>query len=547
MKKTACVLLFFFAFFLFWNTGISNRTEADDAFEYAFQVEHDGLDWLYHPHHLLYGVVTKNVYHGAKWLGYDGRAYPMLCLLSALCGAGSALMFFWFCYRRFSMRPVSSLLCSGLLIFSYGFWRYAYEAEVIIPACFIMLCALYVALAPHPTAARSVGSGWLCGFSVLFHVLNAIPVFLAVPLFYLLCRNWRGLAIYLVASIGVTGLGYAAVFWLASERIFSSAAVAPVLEDGFLLKGLIGFSQCVMSSNFMLGYPAVREALVNLFPSRMLLEELYMGAALPRWLVTGASVTLALVVLSWAGAVASSFYFLFRREAQRRRDRIGVAEGWRTLAVTAVWFCGYAGAVLWLEPGNPEVWVMGLVPFWLVFCGLVAAPLAQGSVLWPILVLAGFLAFHNELGGLIPLRNPKGDYNQQKADWMLRQAKPGDQVLTAENPVFERYLRYYCPAQVNYLYFWSDADLLNPERSLQTLRLRRKTGTVYVFGDVFDQPSSLIKRFPEKTEKIARFAEVLRPFVVQTHEDEFGGVYTWLPEDLGLKSPLRSTQIGREE
>lgn len=525
MKKIAYILFFFAVFSLFWNTGIANRTEADDAFEYAYQVEHNGRDWLYHPHHLLYGAVTKDLYNGAKLLGYTGRAYPMLCLLSAVCGAGAVLMFFRFCYRRFSMRPVSSLLCSGLLLFSYGFWRYANEAEVIIPACFIMLCALYFAVAPNQTAGASAFAGALCGVSVLFHVLNVIPVFLAVPLFYLLYRNWKGLVINLATSLGIVILGYVGVFWLESEQVFSSAGVRPAFEEAFLFKGLIGFSQCVISSNFMLGYQTVRDTLVSLFPSRMLLEEIYMGALLPRPLVIGASISLALFSLCLIGTVGYASYQLLCKGSQRRRDRVGTLDGWRTLAVTVFWFCGYAGAVLLLEPGNPEVWVMGLVPFWLVVCGLVVAPLAKRNVLWPVLVLAGLLAFHNYLGGMVPLKNPHADYNRQKAEWVFQHAKPEDIVLTADNPVFERYLRYYSPAKTEYLHFWNDDNLMQPEAKVQVLRASAQAGTIYFLGDIFDQPRSLTKRFPEKTAAISCFAEKIRASAVKVYDNEFGGVY----------------------
>jgi hypothetical protein len=547
LKKAAYILFFLSVFLLFWNTGISNRTEADDAFEYAWQVEHNGVDWLYHPHHLLYGAVTKDLYNGARLLGYHGRAYPMLCLLSALCGAGAVLMFFRFCYRRFSMRPVSSLLCSGLLMFSYGFWRYANEAEVIIPACFIMLCALYFAVSPRQTAAGAACAGIFCGISVLFHVLNGIPVFLAVPLFYLLYKNWKGLLIHLVCSIGVVVAGYAGIFLLESDQVLSSAGIRPALESGFLFKGLVGFSQCVISSNFMLGYQAVRDALVSLFPSRMLLEELYMGRGLPGWLVIGGSVTLFLFSVFLIGTTAFALYLLFRKESQRKRDRVGTADGWRTLVVTVVWFFGYAGAVLILEPGNPEVWVMGLVPFWLVFCGLVVAPLSKQNVLWPVLALTGLLAFHNYLGGMLPLKDPKGDYNQQKADWIFRHVKPEDMVLTADNPVFERYLRYYCPAREEYLHFWNDDGLERPEVALRALGLRQKTGTVYFLGDVFNQPVSLTLRFPEKTANIARFAQAVRPFVFKIADNEFGGIYALRPEYSGANIPSVWNLPGSEE
>jgi hypothetical protein len=163
------------------------------------------------------------------------------------------------------------------------------------------------------------------------------------------------------------------------------------------------------------------------------------------------------------------------------------------------------------------------------------------------LALTGLLAFHNYLGGMLPLKDPKGDYNQQKADWIFRHVKPEDMVLTADNPVFERYLRYYCPAREEYLHFWNDDGLERPEVALRALGLRQKTGTVYFLGDVFNQPVSLTLRFPEKTANIARFAQAVRPFVFKIADNEFGGIYALRPEYSGANIPSVWNLPGSEE
>jgi hypothetical protein len=521
------MLVFSVSFFFLWNTEIVNRAEADIAYETAWQVEHDGHDWLYHPHHLLYGAVTKDLYNGARLLGYGGRAYPLLRLISALCGAGAVLMFFRFCYRRFSMRPVSSLLCSFLLLFSYGFWRYANEVGVIVPACLAMLCALYFSIAPKQTAGQAAVAGVLCGISVLFHILNVIPVFLAVPLFYLLQRNWRGLFLNFTAALTVTVAGYTGVYIFESAQIFGDAPALLPLTPGSFIKGLIGFSQCVASGNFMLGVAWVRDTLTTLFPARMLLEELYMGRALSAELVAAATCTYVLLAGCFAAVcILACRIVFFHAGSGRRRDRVGTVEGWHALLIVMIWFAGYAGALLLLEPGNPEVWVMGLVPFWLGFCGLAVAPLARKNILWPVLLLAGLLALHNYTGGMLPLKNPEGDYNRQKAAWVLEHAGSNDIILTAGNPVFERYLRYVSPAKTDYLHSWQDRRLDHPEAAMRLLRSEiHPGGAVYILGDVFSQPVSLTKRFPEKTASIRRFAETIRPLAEPIHTNEFAGVY----------------------
>lgn len=534
MKKAALALFFILTFLIFWETGIVNRTEADDAFEYAYQVETHGHDWLYHPHHLLFGAVTKDLFTLAGALGYQGRAYPMLRLISALCGAGAVLVFFKFCYRRFSMRPVSSILCSGLLLFSYGFWRYSNEAEVIVPSCFIMLLALYLSVNPDQTTKQSALAGILCGVSVLFHILNAVPVFLAVPLFYLLYRNVRGLVVHVSVSLAtVTGF-YAWVYLTENDQLFHAAAGMPRLGISSLVKGAVGFSQCLASANFSLGYETVRTFLAGLFPYRMLGEEFYMGESLPLWQAVAGSITFAALLAAFLFSVWFGLVHLFRPDGRRKRERVAAVYGWKAVLVVAVWFVAYAGAILFLEPGNPEVWVMGLVPFWLLFCGLIAAPISRDNRLWVILALVAALALHNTVGGMAPLRREQGDYNGRKADWVLRNAGAGDLILTAGNPVFERYLRYYSTARVEYLHHWSEERLSrSPARALDL-----PEGRVFVLGDVFAPPASLRVRFPNKSEQIDDFARRLKPRVQKVHDNEFAGVYTLrFGSDGGAKQP----------
>ena len=167
--------------------------------------------------------------------------------------------------------------------------------------------------------------------------------------------------------------------------------------------------------------------------------------------------------------------------------------------------------------------MMGLVPFWLAFCGLIVAPLSRENVLWPILVLVILMGIHNYIGGFCPLQIPEGDYNRQKAEWILNNVEIGDIVLTADNPVFERYLRYYCPVQVEYLHGWGEGRLAfaTGVPSLDFLG----NGRVLLLGDLFSIPVSMTCRFPVSSVAIEQFAEKIRPSVVQVYDDEFGGVY----------------------
>jgi len=515
MKRIFYIFLFLFAFLFYWNTAlrIENRTEAEDAYAYAAMVETEGHSWLYHPHHLLHGSLMKAGYSGLQSLGWNGRAFDFLMLISSLSAAGTLLLFFQFCYRRFSLRPVSSLLATGLLAVSYGFWRYAAEAEVVLPASFLGLAALYCATGLDHHSRRMVGLGVLLSvLAVLMHIMNAVVVFVAIPCFYLLRRRWGATAAHLLLGCG----GVAAVFcWFYSAGLMNESVGGSFLPVGFgsFVKAMIALGQCVVSGNFLLGFVSIRAFLSELFASRMLMEEFYLGARLARSVVLFSTLTFLILGSLVIGALWRAGWVW--KNLIHERARIHLPEGLPAIAVVAIWFFGYAGLLLCVEPGNPELWVMGLTPFWLLICGLVLLPLTVDNRLWLPFAALLFLLVHNGVSGIGVLGDPGKDYQHQKAKWILEHATSNDVVVTAGNPVFERYLRYHFEGAVIYLH-----------KKLPDLDgLAAPAGRVFVLGDVFNQVESLRIRFPKQTDDIAVYAEKLKPEVELIDDDEFGGVF----------------------
>ena len=514
MKRSLLFLMLVFVFLFYWKTGIVNHTEAEDAFEYARMVEIEGHAWLYHPHHLLYGGVAKAAYNGARALGYTGRAYSLLVLFSALSATGILFLFYRFCRRRYHFSRLAALVSTGLLAFSYGFWRYACEAEVVLPAGFFAILAVYSATAAELRMRHVVVASLVAGISVLFHVLNGIPAFAAIPLFYVLQRKFRFAVVHLVLAAFLVVLAYSLLFVFSPGQ--AGAHAMPPLSGrlGFALvpKGVVGFGQCLVSGNFLFGYSAFSDWLVRLFPSRMLMEELYMGGHMSLFRRGVPWISLSLLSIAILAC-------LFRWVVARKKVGLSAcmeARGWQTVAVVGLWFFAYAAALLLMEPGNPEVWVLGLVPFWLLICGLLVAPIERANELWVVLSLAIFLGVHNYAGGIAILKDPATDYNRHKASWVLENSSWDDLVVTAGNPVFVRYLRYYSSAEV------LDLGFVSPEGLVEAVDC---AGRVFVLNDVFEYPASLGARFPDTAKKVARFSVDLRPHVRLVAENDFGGVW----------------------
>ncbi|MEE9368095.1 MAG: hypothetical protein V3V05_04430 [Pontiella sp.] len=517
MKRIFYILIFILWFLFYWNTGqsIENRTDAEDIYEYALMVE-EGAEhpWFYHQHHLLYGSSMRLCYSTAQLFGYNGRAIDIMRLVSALAAAGTLFLFFLFCYKRFSLRPVSSLLATAFLGMTYGFWRYSAESEIPLTASVVMVAALFFATDPGARKRSFILAILFSVLSVLMHVMNLVAVFAAIPCFYLLQKRWKKAGWYLAITAGIV-FGIYGLITHAGQ--LHTAGVSPLRSVGFgpFVKAAVAFCQCVISCDFMLGFTSVRAFLGELFKSRMLLEEFYLGERLPRLHVLLSTLTfIASFMLATACLLRAGWVW---KNIIADRKRFQLPDGIPALVVAGIFISGYAGLLLFIEPGNPELWVMGLVPFSLLFCGLVLLPLTFDNRLWLPFCMILLLFIHNA-GAMRVLKNPKLDYQQQKAKTVLELASDDDVIITAGNPVFERYLRYHFEGEVLYLHKHSAEELENlPE--LESI------GTIYVLGDVFNQPASLRIRFPEKTSQIAVYASKLEPHIELVFPDEFGGVW----------------------
>ena len=76
---------------------------------------------------------------------------------------------------------------------------------------------------------------------------------------------------------------------------------------------------------------------------------------------------------------------------------------------------------------------MGMIPFALLFCGLVLLPLTHDNRIWIPFLMIICLLFHN--GSATLLKNSDLDYQFNKAETILSEEEQ-DLILTAGNPVF---------------------------------------------------------------------------------------------------------------
>ena len=93
----------------------------------------------------------------------------------------------------------------------------------------------------------------------------------------------------------------------------------------------------------------------------------------------------------------------------------------------ACFFVGYALLLLFVEPGNPELWVMGMIP--LRYSSMVGSSSAYINRIWIPFLMIIYLLFIMALPSLY--KNSDLDYQFNKAETILSEASERDLILTA--------------------------------------------------------------------------------------------------------------------
>lgn len=106
----------------------------------------------------------------------------------------------------------------------------------------------------------------------------------------------------------------------------------------------------------------------------------------------------------------------------------------------------YALPAVLQERGNPELWIIATVPLWgLAIClGQRCGPRPPRSVF----VLAALLLVHTVVAGLLPVHSRDHDVNYLSSLYLREHAPAGSLVVTDDNQVLTRYLRYELPVTV---------------------------------------------------------------------------------------------------
>ena len=515
MSRLKTILGFLLILLFFALVAPGNHSEAEDAFEYARLIEQGQGAQLFHPHHLLFLPLEQGVFKLAQGLGYTGRSYFVAQAVSMVSGAIALLCFFWM-LSRFSKQSEKknhfwAWISSAGLLFSYGFLRYACEVEIYLPAMAVAAWAVCVALRGAEHWGWFMGGILLSTLALLLHVLNAGVALVAVPLIYLLLFKNRKRAVWhMLLTLLIVGGIY---FWVSTVW----GTFRPEVKTGetglsfsTLWKAAVGLGQCLLSANFFFAYAPIAEKLQHLFPYRMFAEEFFMAARIPVWIKFLAPFTFLAALTGMLGVAVYLLFSLFRMGAKSLCEKVLTPAFW----IFGVWLASAVAPTLWLEPSNPELWVMALLPLWGLFFVLFSALEPSVRVAQAIALIVLILGLHNGFVGMGSIHSKQSDYNFCKAEWVLNQAQAGDVLHTADSFVFSFYLDY-----------WSGSEV--EVRNLNTQEWKHGKRT-YVLDDLFHPIACITIRYPEFATQLAQNQSELKPLCQKVHDDSFGGV--WIVE-----------------
>lgn len=530
-------------------TRAVNHVESIDGTTYSLTAETVPVGVVTDTRSLLFHVVNRLLTQFADVLVPGIRAYDVICVLTALCGAAAVVLAVRLLQRAFGLSATASWAGGLLLGFAYGFWRYAGEVEVYVPSMLLILGVLNVLAAAGPgerlALPRLAAAGAIAGLSVLYYQPNAIPLVLAMPVLLLARTGVSGLAIYLAASGSVITSGLVAAYYASGPAEltvvglieFVTSRNAEFLSHRIGLKGLLTIPAIVghhfASMNWLLAFEPISERLTSLYPERFLLPRVYA--------VEHMRPISFLPVLLLPALIAVAVALVMKAFRSGRRPALSA---WHAFALTwLVLICLVNG---YLDPGSVEVWIMALPPLVLLAAAAVIAPnLAAGRspLLWVALAL---LVAHNFAGGIGLWLSRTGDYFHARTLWLQQHAGARDVVLFGENNNDRRtsaFIRYF--NGLNVLRTTVDGTAYPMGGVPRTLPLadaltevRARGGRVFVLGEFFRYDPVLAARRPERKatmDKALELANRLKPSARLVDQGPLGEIYELVAPSAGAQ------------
>jgi hypothetical protein len=486
----AAVLVFYLV------TTPGTRTDIFDTYAYSYDTKARALTDFYDTRNLLFHVVMRLLYRAAHAMHDGVTAHAVLLTVSALSASLCLVLFARLLNRHFGLSLATSLLATGFLGVTYGFWRLAVEAEVYVPSLFLTTAAIFLVFAAEDRTDEAgrwillTAGGAVAGLAALFYQANAIPLFLALPVLFLHRGGFPRLIVYGAVGGGVLFLGYVFAFLLDEARPHTLGTLLTFIfrrfgefhpDDGpvaAIVKSIVALGHAIVSGNWVFGLDIAAELHERVGIAQY--EERAFAAS-------SAGVLLIYIPLfTLAALLAVGIYTAMIAVRVRGRSPLD-----RRLAFALTWFGLYALVNGRLAPGEPSVWAMTLPPLIILFAAFVIEPCVRAGRCAAPLVLVAALALHNAIGGIGILYSSDGDYYRTKGAWVLDNATADDLIMMPVNEGFADFLCYVGGLRVVKTGNREGCLRYEPLDVSQLVETtRRNGGRIFVFDEFFEGPAA---------------------------------------------------------
>lgn len=490
-------------------TAPENHYESWDAYWYALGVQQYGLIETFDTRSILYHVVNRLIFVSANALGSDLTSYAVIQAVSVVSAALSLLLLVRLLTRGFAVSELASWLTAGTLGVSYGFWRYAAEAELYAPSAFLILAVLNLIFdadnRAHGRWPSILPAALLAGAAVLYYQPNSIPLFLAIPVLFLARDRLGWLVAYGAFGSAVVVLGYVVAYLVSQPDPLAPLAPLALIEfvasrssefnnkplrTDLLVQSVVSAGHTILSTNWIYGIDEFAEAIAKMQPWRPLKEEIYAAAQFRPFVYLPVIILPALVAaLLWAlwRAIGAGASCPFNRR----------------IAFSLVWLAVFAAVVGWLQPGGFESKILMLLPLAVLFAIYVVEPCVSSRQARAPAVLLILILLYNTFGGMGIVQSSKGDYLRAKAAWLIANATQDDLVvLIGEDGRMEYFIRYAAGTRVVVMSGPARTRVASSERVGSDLlqffidETRERCGRVFVFDEFFTPSEQLAARAP---------------------------------------------------
>jgi hypothetical protein len=263
------------------------------------------------------------IYRFARNVGISLSSYDLLRLISSVAAAGAGVLFYLLLRERLGIGFQAALASTIGLCISYGYWRYANEAEVYAPAAALIVLGLWLAQ-DADSRTRLVVVVIVFVVATFISILSLLPALIVVPFLIPRRNGFRRVAAYVVSLLVLVGAVAYATYQLVdhgTSSFFAFTNPPKSATSNFAAaaaQSVVGFGQSMVAGNFLLTRTTVLDFMEKQFPTKVFQEERFLAAHTSPWLATVPFATLAILLL---GVLVLGVLLLRAPRSPRGRSR----------------------------------------------------------------------------------------------------------------------------------------------------------------------------------------------------------------------------------